>query len=294
MLVSSSVCTQLSNGPIGSCESFVQLHCPIQNKHLYGIGQTICDILLSQNLNLWTLTKMSRISGLPEELLEVLGSLITQDMKPTQSLRRSSGQISVFMKQTTKFRAKTTSHKAVQCDSPSFTKLQIGDLDIHTDRIPHQSVVITKSTHRSEPGKKKKSPSTRKRDHLGLIKWRTSRHGKHHSNAPKLPHLPLPLEISLWIAQPFLWNMKQQMYDLELLRHAEKLTITRTGENLMCFNFSKPGLESPGILKRCVKCTNALYCSKDCQKLYWKSAHKFICDANLPQQIQDQTGITHS
>ncbi len=27
-----SVCTQLSNGPIGSCESFMQLHCTIQNK----------------------------------------------------------------------------------------------------------------------------------------------------------------------------------------------------------------------------------------------------------------------
>ncbi len=33
-LVSSSMCTQLSNGPIGSCESFMQLHCTIQNKHL--------------------------------------------------------------------------------------------------------------------------------------------------------------------------------------------------------------------------------------------------------------------
>ncbi len=28
------VCTLLSNGPIGSCESFMQLHCTIQNKHL--------------------------------------------------------------------------------------------------------------------------------------------------------------------------------------------------------------------------------------------------------------------
>ncbi len=152
-LVSSSVCTQLSNGPIGSRESFMQLHCTIQNKHLYGIGQTRCEILLSQNLNLWTLTKMSSISGLPEDLLEVLGSLTTQDMKPTWSLRRSSGQISVLVKGTTKFSAKTTSHKAVQCDLPSFTKLQTGDLDIHTDRIPLQSVVITKSTCRSEPGK---------------------------------------------------------------------------------------------------------------------------------------------
>ncbi len=123
---------------------------------------------------------MSSISGLPEELLRVLGSLITQDMKPTWSLRRSSGQLSVLVKWTTKFRAKTTSHKAVQCDSPPFTKLQTGDLDIHTDRIPYQSVVITKSTRRIEPGKKrlKKSPSTRKRDHLRLIKWRASRHGK--------------------------------------------------------------------------------------------------------------------
>ncbi len=84
------------------------------------------------------------------------------------------------------------------------------------------------------------------------------------------------------------------MCDLELLRHAEMLAITRTGENLMCFNCSKPGLESSGALKRCVKCTSALYCSKDCQNLHWKSAHKFICDVNLPQQIQDRTGITHS
>ncbi len=131
---------------------------------------------------------MSSISGLPEHLLEVLGSLITQDMKPTWSLRRSSGQISVLVKWTTKFRIKTTSHKAMQCDLPSFTKLQTGELDIHTDRIPHQSVVITKSTCRSEPGKKKKSPSTRKRDHLRLIKWRASRHGKQQSNAPKPIH----------------------------------------------------------------------------------------------------------
>ncbi len=87
---------------------------------------------------------------------------------------------------------------------------------------------------------------------------------------------------------------KQQMYDLELLRHAETLAITRTGENLICFNCSKLGLEGPGALKRCVKCTSVLYCSKDCQKLHWKSAHKFICDANLPKLIQDQTGITHS
>ncbi len=29
----SSLCTQLSNDPIGSCESFMQLHCTIQNKH---------------------------------------------------------------------------------------------------------------------------------------------------------------------------------------------------------------------------------------------------------------------
>ncbi len=61
---------------------------------------------------------------------------------------------------------------------------------IYTDRIPHQSVVITKSTRRSEPGKKKKSPSTRKRDHLRLIKWKASRHGKQQSNAPK----PIPRE----------------------------------------------------------------------------------------------------
>ncbi len=74
---------------------------------------------------------MSSISGLPEELLEVLGLLITQDMKPTWSLRRSSGQMSVLVKWTSKFRAKTTSHKAVQCDSPSFRKLQTGELDIH-------------------------------------------------------------------------------------------------------------------------------------------------------------------
>ncbi len=87
---------------------------------------------------------------------------------------------------------------------------------------------------------------------------------------------------------------KQQIYDLKLLRHAEKLAIIRTGEHLMCSNCSKPGLESPGVLKRCVKCTCALYCSKDCQKLHWKSVHKFICDANMPQQIQDQTGITNS
>ncbi len=78
---------------------------------------------------------MSSIFGSPEELLEVLGSLITQDMKPTWSLRRSSGQISVLVKWTTKFRDKTASHKAVQFVSPSFTKLQTGDLDIHTDRI---------------------------------------------------------------------------------------------------------------------------------------------------------------
>ncbi len=73
---------------------------------------------------------------------------------------------------------------------------------------------------------------------------------------------------------------KQQIYDLELLRHAEKLAIIRTGENFVCFNCSKPGLES------CVKCTSALYCSKDCQKLHWKSAHKFICDANLPGRFR--------
>ncbi len=41
-LVSSSVCTQLSNGPIGSCESFMQLHCTIQNKYrLISIDLTI-------------------------------------------------------------------------------------------------------------------------------------------------------------------------------------------------------------------------------------------------------------
>ncbi len=41
-LVSSSVCTQLSNGPIGSCESFMQLHCTNQNKHrLISIDLTI-------------------------------------------------------------------------------------------------------------------------------------------------------------------------------------------------------------------------------------------------------------
>ncbi len=126
-----------------------------------------------------------------------MGSLITQDMKPTWSLRRSSEQISVLVKWTTKFRAKTTSHKAVQCDSPSFTKLQTGDLDIHTDRIAHESVVITKSTHRSEPDKKKKSPSTRKRDHLRLIKWRASRHGKQQSNAPKsIPWEDGPVPVS--------------------------------------------------------------------------------------------------
>ncbi len=45
--------------------------------------------------------------------------------------------------------------------------------------------MIIKSTCRSERGKKKKSPSTRKRDHLRLIKWRASRHGKQQSNAPK-------------------------------------------------------------------------------------------------------------
>ncbi len=32
--ISPSVCTLLSNGPIRSCESFSQLHCAIQNKHL--------------------------------------------------------------------------------------------------------------------------------------------------------------------------------------------------------------------------------------------------------------------
>ncbi len=244
------------------------------------------------------------------------------------------------MKWTTEFRAKTASHKAVQCDSPSFTKLQTGELDIHTDRIPHQSVVITKSTRRSLPGKKKKSPSTRKRDHLRLIKWKASRHGKQQSNASKpIPRedgpvavsappttpignisvdntaIPMDYEVNsapqmpptlltgkprpttpvitsqnstdgneqitetksaLTLREEGLEKLeqeqksleKQQMYDLELLRHAEKLAITRTGENLMCFNCSKPGLESPGALKRCVKCTSALYYSKDCQKLH--------------------------
>ncbi len=39
---SPSVCIRLSNGPIGSCESFVQLHCTIQNKHwLISIELTI-------------------------------------------------------------------------------------------------------------------------------------------------------------------------------------------------------------------------------------------------------------
>ncbi len=41
-VVSSSVCTQLSNGPIGSSESFMQLHCTIQKKHrLISIDLTI-------------------------------------------------------------------------------------------------------------------------------------------------------------------------------------------------------------------------------------------------------------
>ncbi len=241
----------------------------------------------------------------------------------------------------------------MQCDSPPVTKLQTGDLDIHTDRIPHQSVVITKPTHRSEPGKKKKSLSTRKRDLLRLIKWRASRHGKQQSTVPKpIPQedgpvaestppttpignisvdntvIPMEYEVNsssqipptlltgklrpttpdsriitsqnstdinqqqitetksaLTLRETDLTLMeeglekleqeqksleKQQMYDLELLRHAEKLAIIRTSENLMCFNCSKPGLESPGALKRCVKFTCALYCSKNCQDVALK------------------------
>ncbi len=38
--MSSSVCTQLSKCPIGSCESFMQLHCTIQNQ-LISIDPTI-------------------------------------------------------------------------------------------------------------------------------------------------------------------------------------------------------------------------------------------------------------
>ncbi len=97
--------------------------------------------------------------GLPEELLEVLSSLLTQDMKPTWSLSQSFGQVSVLVKwkcHQTIFRSTISSHKGIQCDLLPFTKLQTGDLDLHTDRIPHQSVVIIKS--RREPGKKKKIP----------------------------------------------------------------------------------------------------------------------------------------
>ncbi|KFY87243.1 hypothetical protein V500_07046 [Pseudogymnoascus sp. VKM F-4518 (FW-2643)] len=43
-----------------------------------------------------------------------------------------------------------------------------------------------------------------------------------------------------------------------------------------CFNCSKLQTELPEPLKRCSKCQTALYCSRECQTVNWKS-HKTTC-----------------
>ena len=44
----------------------------------------------------------------------------------------------------------------------------------------------------------------------------------------------------------------------------------------MCRNCSKPAI---GIkLLKCARCQQAYYCSKECQKIDWKSGHKTVCE----------------
>ncbi len=146
---------------------------------------------------------MSSISGLPEELLEVLGSLITQDMKPTCSLRRSSGQITVLGNGQPYFTPKPLHTKLcnVICHHLQNSKL---NLQIGVNHVRRKNPLRTGNVTTWE---------------LRLIKWRASRHGKHSLMLPNQfpwkmaqslypPHLPLQLEISVWITPPFLWNMK--------------------------------------------------------------------------------------
>ena len=55
------------------------------------------------------------------------------------------------------------------------------------------------------------------------------------------------------------------------------------GDAPICTNCKKPQSDFPDPLKRCAKCQNSLYCSRECQKADWK-VHKRSCGSTAGNQ----------
>ena len=245
--------------------------------------------------------------GLGQQLSTVLHALESELIQePVWTLKRTSGKIFLDIAWTTagsKSPAKSKVTKPANCATQLEPVKQVGQMQYINTRIKPSA----------KPGverkRKKKSPSTRRRDKQRRVKWlqtkcKSSSEQPHQSSVgPDACKAPEAEIVSTTNSEPALDNIPADSQskippavsrDEQPLHRGKELVTELSGNELiekpickinMCFNLNCHVSESSEVtLKRCSRCNIAKYCSRTCQIAHWRD-HRKKCGKTIPTAL---------
>ena len=234
------------------------------------------------------------VSGLGQELPKVLEALQVHNLEhPVWKIKQANGKI--FLEVTwTKSKSRAVSIERPRTNHVDKTP-RLAQPSSDAEPPPCVTHVVTGSSGKDKK-RKKKSPSTRKRDRARLVNWRTKKRTQKISRDPS----PTIQPANESVPRPSLECGKAPDVD-KLVKPNEPqaepqdttcLHVTDVGLDLEhfvepivnhCFNLECLAPESgvPGSLKKCTRCSVAMYCSRTCQAKHWP-IHRKGCGKDPP------------